>query len=185
MSLWKGFIQLIKGYTEKIDNAQTDGLEGVTNSLAYRVEELEKHIHNREKWFGNGAVEDSLTPYTLISGNNDFGQEVLLLDTGDTPVDNGYDFFDLHKVEIINVDTASSYLIRIIWGNGTVGEAETAKQYTTLSVTPSGVGSNVAGAPVPILCPRIPVGSKVWAKCKNATNLAEIEILHGLHEYIG
>jgi hypothetical protein len=41
----------------KLDNASTDGLGGVADSLAYRVEEIEKHFHNRERWLG-AAIED-------------------------------------------------------------------------------------------------------------------------------
>ena len=175
----------IVSYTKKIDDLATDGLLGTVNSLSYRVHEIEKHLHNREIWVGNGATEDSLTPYTLVSGNNDFGSEVLLLDVGDTPFQAGYVSYDPHMIEVVSVDTASTYLIRLIWGTGTVGAAETAKQYTTDPITPTGIGSNVSGAPIAIMSPRVAAGTKLWAKCKNATNLAEVEILLGIHEYEG
>lgn len=159
-----------------------------TKSFAERTEQLayetEKHLHNREVWFGAGITEDSLTPYTVISGNGAYGTEVLLLDTTDTPVISGKKYYDPHKIEIASVDTATPYLVRLIWGSGTVGDAETAKQYSTFPVTPSGVGSNVSGAPVPVIIRRLESGgAKLWAKTKNATNLAEIDIYLGIHEY--
>ena len=40
---------------EKIDNLAVDGLNGVNNSLAYKVHEIEKHFHNVEYWVGDGG----------------------------------------------------------------------------------------------------------------------------------
>lgn len=178
--------QDIDGYTQKIDDLATLGLLGVNNSLAYRIHELERHFHHDEIWFGATATEDSLSPYTLVSGNNDFGAAVQLLQPSDTPFVVGMVRFDFHKIEVVDVDTASPYYIRIIWGSGTVGDAETARQYTTFPVTPTGIGANVSGAPVPFGCRRAVSGTdNVWAKCKNVTNLAEVDILCGIHEYQG
>ena len=36
--------------TAKLDSAATEGLEGVSNSIAYRVHEIEKQFHNYESW---------------------------------------------------------------------------------------------------------------------------------------
>ena len=36
----------------KIDDQKVDGLEGVYDSLAYRVNEIEHHLHSFERWFG-------------------------------------------------------------------------------------------------------------------------------------
>ncbi len=160
------------------------GPGGLLNIIEQEIFEVERHIHNREIWFGNGAVEDSLTPYTIVSGNNLFGAAVLLLDTGDTPVDTGMVKFDPHKIEVVSVDTNSEYLIRLIWGSGTAAAAETAKQYTTFPVVPSGIGANVSGDAIETKAKRILCGiDKVWMKCKNATNLAEILVQIGIHEY--
>ena len=41
---------IIDAETDKIDQAVTDGLAGTSNSLAYRVHEIEKHFHGREFW---------------------------------------------------------------------------------------------------------------------------------------
>jgi len=43
-------IDVIDAETDKIDSAATLGLEGTSNSLAYRVMELERHFHNVERW---------------------------------------------------------------------------------------------------------------------------------------
>ena len=74
---------------------QTNTNNQFTNTNT-QMTRFESHFHNVEKWIGNGAVEDSLTGYTLTSGNNAFGTEVLLLDTGDTPIVAGKLYFDAH-----------------------------------------------------------------------------------------
>lgn len=68
----------------KIDKKTTDGLSGVNNSLSYRVEEIEKHFHGREKWFGLAAspsgethradrMNGAILPFQLEAGDSAFG----------------------------------------------------------------------------------------------------------------
>ena len=47
----------------KIDAVATSGLAGVSNSLAYRVHEIEKHFHNYERWFGKSADQSGVNPW--------------------------------------------------------------------------------------------------------------------------
>jgi len=145
--------------------------------------EIEHHLHNTEKWLGASAVEDSLTGYQCISGNGDYGAEVLLLDVANTPIETDKKFFDLHRIAPMTVSNANPYLLRVAWGNGTFAAAISARQYTTVPFVGTGLGSNVKGAPSDIICKRIPVGYKVWAQIKNGTNLATMTFLIGLHEY--
>lgn len=154
------------------------------DAILAEVENVEHHIHNREIWLGSGATEDSLTAYQITSGNNTFGTEVLLLDTGDTPIRTGRTKFDFHRIVVTDVSASTPYILRIICGTGTVAAAETAKQYTHALVVPTGVGALVSGSPVEIMMPRLNAGTKVWAKTKNAVNSETISILIGLHEYI-
>ena len=69
MSGWKG----IGNGSRKIDSLATDGLAGVSNSLAYRVHEIEKHFHSEEHWYGDdgdntGSTANNLTDWTLTAG---------------------------------------------------------------------------------------------------------------------
>jgi len=147
------------------------------------VQEVEHHFHNHERWLGNGAVADSLTGYQLTSGNAAFGSEVELLTAVQTPIQAGHMFFDLHSIFITALTSATPYILRFIFGTGTVAAAEAAGQYTSCLITSSGVGTNLKGSPTPLLMARHLSGTKIWAKCKNATNLATIDILIGIHEY--
>ena len=179
-------VEIIEGYSKKIDDEETNGLLGAHNSTAYRIEELEKHFHNNEVWFGAGGIKDSLTPYTLVSDNNDFGTAVELLAPAGTPFVAGNVMFDVHRAIPIAIDTASLYLVRIIWDAVSVIAGEAARRYTTFPVYPTGVGSNVDGVISDVMCRRARSGTDyLWAKCKNATNLAELDLIFGIHEYLG
>jgi hypothetical protein len=145
--------------------------------------EIENHMHNNEKWIGASAVEDSLTGYQCISGNGAFGSEVLLLDTANTPIESGKLYFDLHRIMPIAVSNATLYLLRIVWGTGTFAAAVSARQYTTVPCIGTGVGANISASASNVICKRIASGTKVWAQVKNATNLATINFIIGLHEY--
>ena len=155
------------------------------NTIEQETYEIEHHLHNNEIWFGSGASEDSLTPYQITSGNNDFGTEVLILDTGDTPFrTGGMLFFDIHRLKAVTIDETSLYLVRIIYGTGTVGEAETAKQYTTVPLQKILATGTAQTSPVPVMKKRNPVGTKIWCKIKNVTNGATLDLIFGLHEYL-
>lgn len=152
-------------------------IEALTYSIA-------RHVHGKEIWFGANATVASLTPYRLTSGSNDFGAAVQLLAAADLPIVSDCTRFDLHRINPVAVSEASTYLVRLIWGSGTVAEAEAAFQYTTVSITPSSVGVNTFWAPIDVLFPRLPCGQvNVWAKAKNVTLNATLDIIFGLHEY--
>ena len=53
-------METLNGVTDlqKVDSAATDGLAGVNNSLAYRVHEIERHVHSYERWFELAAAPD-------------------------------------------------------------------------------------------------------------------------------
>ncbi len=149
------------------------------------IEIVEHHHHNIEIWFGDGAVEDSLTPYTLVSSDGAFGPAVELLAPGDTPFVAGNTKFDTHRILPERIDTATLYLIRFIWDPVSVIAGEAARRCSTVPVFPTGIGANVDGTVSEILSRRINSGvDYLWAKCKNASNLAEVDILVGIHEYL-
>jgi hypothetical protein len=153
------------------------------DEILREVSEIEHHTHTLERWIGDGGIEDSLTGYTIISGNGVFGAETIILTSLQTPLTLGKLFFDLHKFNPLSVSSATVYYIRVIYGTGTVAEAETAKQYTTICIISTGVGANIKGASIDYKMKRLPIGTKIWAKCKNATNLATVTGLFGMHEY--
>lgn len=167
--------------TISFDNSATLGLTGTYDSLAYRVAEIERHFHVRERWISLGGV--NLTPFVAVSGNNAYGVETAVLAVGDTPIIGGSAYFDLDKMLIVDVDHTSAYRIQIIYGTGTVAAAIAAFQYTELLFRASNL--TVDRQYVNYKMPRLAATTKVWFRVWNATNLSEVDAFFCLHEYEG
>lgn len=197
--LIKAETALIKAETDKIDALATDGLAGVSNSLAYRVHEIERHFHNRECWRGKLAIQTATawaadvidTPFQAISGLNVWGadanDEALVLGTDDTPFIVGSVKYDPHRILITGVSSDTAYKMRIIWGSGTMAAAIAAFQWSCFMFRFDSLSPAVeAGFPVDMKIPRLLSGvDKVWAQAWNETDNATIDFFIGLHEYEG
>jgi hypothetical protein len=183
---------------EKIDNKATDGLLGVSNSLAYRVHEIERHFHGRERWFGKLAVQTATdwadntiaTPYRCISGNNDYGgdanDEALVVGTADTPAITGNTRFDLHRVLVVDSSSTTVWKLQLVYGTGTMADAITAGQFSTFMVRVDAAAGQLPNVPCEVMLPRGTCGStKVWLRGWNATNNATLDFFVGWHEYEG
>lgn len=181
----------------KIDSSAAIGLSGVFNSLAYRVHEIEKHFHNRERWFGKLGVqtatdwaENNLSPYRAISGNNDYGadanDEAKVIGTADTPVIAGMVKYDVHRLLVVASSSATIWKLRVVYGSGTMANAIAAGQYSTvMGRYDEAVGAS-PGDPLEIMIPRLASGvDQVWIQGWNGTDNATIDFFVGLHEYEG
>lgn len=180
----------IGGGSDKIDGAATLGLAGVPNSLAYRVHEIEKHLHGIERWFGSdgdgtASISNNLTEWTLTSGvSQAYGTEVQLLGVNDIVVaDFGFIpvKFDLHRILVADSNqNDDTYIIQVWSGETTFGAA------TLRTEIPYRTGSSSAEV-VPIDCQmsRIPVAEKVWARVKCQTDSATLDFTVGIHAYEG
>jgi hypothetical protein len=181
----------------KIDNAAVDGLLGVADSLAYKVHEIEKHFHNRERWFGKLAVqtatdwaENNLSPFRAISGNNDYGteanDEALIFGTADTPAIVGGVKYDAHRLFIIDASSTTIWKLQLIYGSGTMAAAIAAGQFSTVMVKVDAAAAATPALPVDIITPRLTCGvDKMWMRAWNATDNATIDFFAGIHEYNG
>lgn len=181
--------------TRRIDREATDGLSGVENSLAYRVHEIEKHLHSREVWFGvhssvvpgvNEGEAWSQTAFQSTSGAAGvFGAWVPVLGTGDTPYKNGYLKYDPHRIIVPDVAvtaTKVSHLIQFGWGD-TGADALTAGNITGIWSLPERDGR---ANPIEIQCPRIDAGERLWLRhLVVGIAGATFDFYVGLHEYIG
>ena len=190
-----GALTSISDETDKIDGAATDGLTGTANSLAYRVMELERHFHNRERWWGalagpdeTNAIEANVNrPFVAPSGDNTWGAAVPILGTADDPTPGDGDTkFDMHRVLVTGLDDDTTpWRLRLIWGTGTSGDAITAEQWSEIMVMTNAVPGNRAGAaPADVIMRRVDVGVKMWAQAWNDTDAEELSFFYGVHGYV-
>lgn len=180
-----------------IDGKATKGLLGIYNSLAYRVGEIERHFHSRERWFGKKTVQTAtdwgdvtLSPYRAISGANAYGSDVndeaLVLGTADTPAIAGMVKYDPHQIFIIACNADTIYRLRLVYGSGTMAAAIAAGQYTELVIKDDAAASSSPSSAIPVNCPRLNCGiDQIWVQCWSATNNAYVDFLIGIHEYEG
>ena len=182
----------------KIEDQATEGLLGTSNSLAYRVHEIEKHFHSREIWFGehssrNAEVDcgerDTMTPFQTDAGNDTWSATPLcVIGTGDVPISAGYTKLDLHRIVVVDVESTADldiHKVQIIWGSGTVAAAISADQIS--DVPPFVPLRGGAFSVLDVMMPRITIGTdKVWIRhWVDGTNTATMDFFIGFHEYAG
>ena len=142
-----GALSDILSETDKIDTTTTDGLTGVVNSLAYRVGEIERHLHSGARWFetadtpeGEFHVADRIGlgtgAFRIDAGDDTWGDWVQILGSQDTPTVEGKVYFDPHQVIVENTERAATYFIQIARGSsGDAGYAAGTYTETIYSAT--------------------------------------------------
>ena len=177
MTTLNGVIQ-----TPAIDSQVTLGLLGTEDSLAYRVHEIEDHLHSVGHFYGkdpgdNFLLENGHTPWVLTAGASEaFGAWVQLSD-GDEITDPEY---DPHLTTVYAVSNANTtYIIQYGVGDGTVLGT------TVVGATWFKSSATLRGAPEEVQARRINNTDKLWARCNSAADGATISIGLGLHTYPG
>ena len=188
-----GALTAISDETDKIDNAITSGLTGTVNSLAYRVGEIERHLHSGARWFGAAVVPNGeihvadrlgvgVISFVMDAGNNNWGNWLQVLGSSDTPAEPGKAYFDPHQFIVEDTERASTYFIQIT--RGTSGDAGLAAGAYSEFVYSASVQKEVGI--IPVQTGRAPVGSKLWARCLcPGQNTGTISFFIGIHEYEG
>jgi len=181
----------LQNEVRKIDSLATDGLAGVSNSLAYRVHEIEKHFHSIERWYGDDgdstmstANQHTAWRLTADGSANTWGTEVLMGAANDVlDADMGITVvkFDIHRLSVVESSVNDkNYFIQIWTGTGAFGAA------TLQTEIPYRTGANSAEAqPIDCQMSRVAVAEKVWARSKCETGGGTIDILIGIHAYAG
>ena len=178
----------------KLDDRAVNGMgtAGTLRSLAWFVQKIENHMHNRERWYGisadqsaNDWAADRLVPFQATSGNNVYGDEIKVVGTDDTPFTTGQGRWDPHRILIVQVSSDDEYKLRFTWGTGTFADALAAGQFAEVMVKFDATNpQQSAGVPIDFQLPGQAVGVKLWAQAWNATNLTTISFYIGVHEYL-
>ena len=187
--------QTLNGVTDamKIDSAAVDGLTGVSNSLAYKVHEIERHFHSGARWFEAAAVPDLTShaadrigdgagAFQIDAGNDTWGTWVQILGSEDTPTVTGKTHFDPHLLVVEDNEVAGTYFLQFARGaSGAAGLA--AGTYTEIVLA---LVNKAGGVIIPVQTGRAPAGSLLWARCMcPGSNTATLDFYIGLHEYEG
>lgn len=178
---------------EKLDDVATSGLLGTADSLAYRVHEIERHLHSSASWFGAAAtpsgethVADRIGPgiaaFRLDAGNETWGDWVQILGSDDTPARTSQVYFDPHEIVVTAAERTAVYFVQI--GRGTSGAAAlAAATYTEVVFDTT---NKAGGVIVSMQTGRAPVGSKLWARCLAiGFDTGTLDMYLGIHEYQG
>jgi len=184
---------LMQGYGLKIDGEAVDGLAGVSNSLAYKVHEIERHLHSGARWFETAAVPDGEDhvadsigsgngAFRADAGNDTWGSWVQVLGADDTPTVEGKVFFDPHQLIIEDTERASTYFLQFARGDsGAAGLA--AGTYTELVY---GASVQKETGIIPVQTGRAPAGSKLWWRVMcPGQDTSWMDAYIGIHEYEG
>ena len=181
----------------KIDDEAVLGLLGTSNSLAYKVHEIEKHFHTSGSWFGAAntptathfadRIGTCTGPFEIDGGDSSatptWGDWVQIFGSGDTPARTDQAYFDPHEILIQDAQEEVVYMIQ--FGRGASGAAAiSAGTYTELVV---GVDATKKfKAITKIQTGRAPAGSLLWARCiAMGANTGTLHFFIGIHEYAG
>jgi hypothetical protein len=189
-----GALTSISAETDKIDNAVVDGLLGVANSLAYKVTEIERHLHSGARWFEEAGTPTAAHKadrigtvggagaFRIDAGNDTWGDWVQIFGSDDTPTVEGKAYFDPHQIIVEDVEKAVTYFIQI--GRGASGDAAlTAGTYSEFIY--AATNTKDSGIIV-VQTGRAPAGSLLWARCMvSDEDTAWLDFYIGIHEYEG
>jgi hypothetical protein len=162
-------------------------------AIEHSVYEVERHLHNWERWFGLAGVPNlpihaadrigtTVNPFILDAGNNTWGAWVQILGSGDTPADPGNTRFDPHRVEIVYIErTNTTHFIQL--AIGTSGAAAiTAGTYTEFVFRP--ITTQGRASPIEVLSRRATAGDLMWARIwAVGQDTGLLHFFMGIHEY--
>lgn len=151
--------------------------------------EAEHHLHNVERWFGDGGIA-SKVPFAIACANDDWGAWTTIMIPGDTPVISGSSHFDAHRIFWEDVDAqvdlkATRY--QMAWSTSPTGQAAAivANDYTEWIEAPQ---NNSRAEPTPIIMKRLATGTyylfmRQWIMNTAAAGEDPTHIFYGVHEY--
>ena len=174
-----------------VEGKAIDPTTVVSNSLAYRVAEIERHLHSGARGFETASVPDAedhvadrigsgAGAFQVDSGNQTWGDWVQILGADDTPTVEAKLYFDPHLLVIEDNERAGTYFIQFARGaSGAAGLAAGTYTEVVLDLT-----NKAGGAIIPVQTGRAPVGSKLWARCMcPAFDTGTVDFYIGIHEY--
>jgi hypothetical protein len=189
-------VNLIKPSTDKVDSAATLGSSSVVGSLAHQLTRVHNRCFNRIRWLGAAVtpvgethVADRIsaggTPFSVVSGNNAFGNWVQMVGSADTPLFTGSTWFHVHEFAITNTASTADLLFHAISAPDAayIPALLAANQYSEIFYKASSATADTGVHPTTV--PLLPVGYKVWIRvfARGANNVTVSAYL-GISEYV-
>lgn len=162
---------------------------GKIDLILTEAEEIRRHIHGRELWFGisgdqsgnDWALSGTLNPFVLTSGVGDWGAWGKIVGPDDTPIFTGRLDFSIDRLLISEVEVLTPYLMQIVWG-GTDGDDSLSlgnvSEFMYISSTDN--PSKAGGGPGVFRMSQVVNGTKVWARIKCAS-ASTMDLFIGFH----
>jgi hypothetical protein len=183
-----------------------NGQSPIINDIQRDSEYSEEHVHHKTRWYTKKAAQTATewavllsanlsTSFRCISGAGTWGvdgshdpaappsDECFMFGTADTLADLGIGLVcgDFDMILVTANSSNTIYLVRFIWGTGTMADAIAAGQYTTFPYLRTST-DNVRKIQV-INTPLLSVDVKIWAQCMNASDNATLDFVVGVHAY--
>lgn len=163
---------------------------GLLKKVYEEVVEIERHLHNRERWFGisanqtgdDWALRGTLNPFQLTSGADDWGAWAKVLGPDDTPAIAGMVKYDGHRVLITDLGAATPFIMQLAWGVDPAAALIAGLFTEFMLVAADAVVARAGGLPVDIITKRVDVGTPIYARTKAAT-ADTLDFFIGIHEY--
>jgi hypothetical protein len=166
------------------------------NSLAYRIAEIERHLHSYERWLGLAASPSAEThradqisgvaipaPFVIDAGNNAWGLWVQVLGSADTPVISGSAYYDFHRLAIVNIERSFHYFVQVALGASAAAALSSGDFSDLVYEAPSAATGE---APILVQTRRKAAATKAWIRCIcPGQDTATMSFFIGLHEYEG
>jgi hypothetical protein len=155
------------------------------------VEIVEHHFHNLERWYGSTAgvgpgVQNALVPWRVTTSATAgvFGTQIVVFDGTETGL-AFQDKFDFHRLQIENVQSTDTFILRLAFnlnGEANAAAAVANGHYTTLVWKVDSTSNDAV--PLMLICGQIPKGKIVWAQAaKKTSSAAWVDFYAGLHWY--
>lgn len=123
-------LNLTKTEVSKIDDAASDGLSAIANSLGYKIAYLYAHGFSPDKWYGH--YYDDLTrghlSEIIIDSENDFYPEEKIIYTGSGLDDDKY---ELTKLQVNAITTVDRVIFMEFYDNSTIAGSTVTTNATT------------------------------------------------------
>jgi len=185
------YIKQLVTNTRSLEEVATTGLLGVNNSIAYKVHEIERHLHGWDRRYGVAVTPSATHKMDSISagngvvafrtdaGTSDWGDFTQVIGSGDTVLP-----FDFHNLAITAAEGANkTWFIQMGYGPSGL-EMIANGTYSEIVFTPQSVN----GRPVslPVMARRAAAGSLGWVRCLCiSTDTHWLDFYIGMHFYEG